>query len=304
MLSGYIAVASGSMIANLEHPPLLKALAGLSLLTLPLQPPPAHVPIGAFFSDFGQAFLFDNASPPDAIAARAPVPVPRPVRRAPPPGVLRGAEEVRDRPGALRRSRSSRSTRTWSRTRAWCTRISARRSASWRPCCVGRVAAASDRALARPTAARVVLAGVCLGACARVQVLDRLPGAHSPPPDAPGRAPRGAAGRGAVARAAAARSAAGAVAAVVLFGVYAFATRSIDRRRREVGRLGDDRDEGLRRAWAARSRARRLLAGTGGLRRRARVRGTAERGRRRRQLPVRPALDGGLPVLLLRRLRA
>ncbi|HEX4440212.1 MAG TPA: glycosyltransferase family 39 protein [Thermoanaerobaculia bacterium] len=74
MLSGYTAVASGSMIANLEHPPLLKSLAGLSLLTLPLKPPPSHVPIGAFFSQFGQSFIFDNASPPDAITARARLP--------------------------------------------------------------------------------------------------------------------------------------------------------------------------------------------------------------------------------------
>jgi len=71
MLSGYTAVASGSMIANLEHPPLLKSLAGLALLTLPLKAPPAHVPIGAFFSEFGQSFIFDNTSPPDAIVARA-----------------------------------------------------------------------------------------------------------------------------------------------------------------------------------------------------------------------------------------
>lgn len=74
ILSGYTAVASGSMIANLEHPPLVKALAGLALLTLPLNAPPARVPLGAFFMEFGQSFLFGNSVSPDAIAARARLP--------------------------------------------------------------------------------------------------------------------------------------------------------------------------------------------------------------------------------------
>ena len=41
ILSGYFAVASRSAIVNIEHPPLMKILAGLGLATLPLPPPPA-----------------------------------------------------------------------------------------------------------------------------------------------------------------------------------------------------------------------------------------------------------------------
>jgi hypothetical protein len=74
ILSGYFAVVSRSAIVNLEHPPLLKALAGLALATLPLRPPPARVPMGNLFLDYGPDFFYANRVPPDRIiaAARAP----------------------------------------------------------------------------------------------------------------------------------------------------------------------------------------------------------------------------------------
>lgn len=74
ILSGYFAVVSRSAIVNIEHPPLLKALAGLALAALPLLPPPAHVPMGNLFLDYGPDFFYANRVPPDRIiaAARAP----------------------------------------------------------------------------------------------------------------------------------------------------------------------------------------------------------------------------------------
>lgn len=74
ILSGWLMAAGGNAIVNIEHPPLLKWLAGASVARLPLPPPPERVPMGASFTDFGHAFLFRNAVPADAIvsAARAP----------------------------------------------------------------------------------------------------------------------------------------------------------------------------------------------------------------------------------------
>ena len=74
ILSGYFAVASRSAIVNIEHPPLMKALSGLALATLPLRPPPGRVPMGNLFLDYGPEFFYANRVPPDAIiaAARAP----------------------------------------------------------------------------------------------------------------------------------------------------------------------------------------------------------------------------------------
>jgi len=74
ILSGYFAVVSRSAIVNIEHPPLLKALAGLALAALPLLPPPAHVPMGNLFLEYGPDFFYANRVPPDRIiaAARAP----------------------------------------------------------------------------------------------------------------------------------------------------------------------------------------------------------------------------------------
>ena len=74
ILSGYFAVASRSAIVNIEHPPLLKALSGLALTTLPLRPPPARVPMGNLFVDYGPDFFYANTVPPDAIIARARAP--------------------------------------------------------------------------------------------------------------------------------------------------------------------------------------------------------------------------------------
>jgi hypothetical protein len=74
ILSGYFAVASRSAIVNIEHPPLLKALSGLALATLPLRPPPPRVPMGNLFVDYGPDFFYANTVPADTIiaAARAP----------------------------------------------------------------------------------------------------------------------------------------------------------------------------------------------------------------------------------------
>jgi 4-amino-4-deoxy-L-arabinose transferase-like glycosyltransferase len=73
ILSGYFSVASKSAIVNIEHPPLMKILAGIALQFLPLEPAPAHVPMDSFLK-FGPAFFFANRVPTDAIlaAARAP----------------------------------------------------------------------------------------------------------------------------------------------------------------------------------------------------------------------------------------
>jgi len=237
MLSGYTAVASGSMIANLEHPPLLKALAGLSLLTLPLKPPPAHVPIGAFFSDFGQAFIFDNLSPPDAIAARARFPfllvfaallllVFFEARRrygtvpalfaesllAFDPNLVAHAGVVHTDLGA--------SLGFLATVLAWDAVL--RRGAA--PESSRGAAPGSSR---RPDARRVVIAGLCLGASLAskfstvylvpVLLLQTLLAARRA--ERPGEA---------LSRGLLRLIAAGAVAAVVLFSVYAFATRSID----------------------------------------------------------------------------
>ncbi|HSS45407.1 MAG TPA: glycosyltransferase family 39 protein [Thermoanaerobaculia bacterium] len=74
ILAGYFQVFGQNAIVNIEHPPLMKALAGLALTTLSLPPPPAHVPLGNRFTDYGHAFLFGGPVSPDAIvaAARAP----------------------------------------------------------------------------------------------------------------------------------------------------------------------------------------------------------------------------------------
>src|SRR5262249_4288281 len=74
ILSGYFAVASRSAIVNIEHPPLIKILSGLSVTRLPLKPPPPKVPMGNVFVVSSPSFFFNNSVPPDAIiaAARAP----------------------------------------------------------------------------------------------------------------------------------------------------------------------------------------------------------------------------------------
>jgi hypothetical protein len=74
ILSGWFEVVGRNAIVNIEHPPVAKMLAGLALSTLPLPPPPAAVPMGTRFIDFGHAFLFENRVSPDAIAAAARAP--------------------------------------------------------------------------------------------------------------------------------------------------------------------------------------------------------------------------------------
>lgn len=74
ILSGYLAVSVSNAIVNIEHPPLMKALAGLAVQTLPLPPPATEIPLGEGFTGYGHAFLFENRVPVDRIvaAARAP----------------------------------------------------------------------------------------------------------------------------------------------------------------------------------------------------------------------------------------
>ena len=74
ILSGYFEVSARNAIVNIEHPPLMKILAGLGLLALPLPPPPARVPMGNRFTDFGHDLLFRGPVSPDAIAAAARAP--------------------------------------------------------------------------------------------------------------------------------------------------------------------------------------------------------------------------------------
>lgn len=71
ILAGYFEVFGRTAIVNIEHPPLMKLLAGLGLKPLPLPPPPDRVPMGNRFTDFGHAFLFENRVSPDAIAGAA-----------------------------------------------------------------------------------------------------------------------------------------------------------------------------------------------------------------------------------------
>ncbi len=74
ILSGYFDVFARNAIVNIEHPPLMKILAGLALKTLPLPAAPARVPMGLALTDWGHGFFFGGPVPADAIlaAARAP----------------------------------------------------------------------------------------------------------------------------------------------------------------------------------------------------------------------------------------
>ncbi len=74
ILSGYLEVAGRTAIVNIEHPPLMKALAGLGLSVLRLPPPPEHVPLGQRFTPYGHAFLFESSIGPGRIAAAARAP--------------------------------------------------------------------------------------------------------------------------------------------------------------------------------------------------------------------------------------
>jgi len=74
ILAGYLEVFGRTAIVNIEHPPLMKALAGIGLARLRLPPPPAEIPMGERFTPFGHAFLFENRVTPDAIAAAARAP--------------------------------------------------------------------------------------------------------------------------------------------------------------------------------------------------------------------------------------
>ncbi len=74
ILAGYFQVFAHTAIVNIEHPPLMKILAGLALMTLPLPPPPQRVPMGTRFTDYGHALLFQGPVSPDAIARAARIP--------------------------------------------------------------------------------------------------------------------------------------------------------------------------------------------------------------------------------------
>src|SRR6266540_523929 len=74
ILSGYFDVFARNAIVNIEHPPLMKMLAGLALKTLPLPQAPARVPMGISFTNWGREFFFHGPVPPDAIIATARAP--------------------------------------------------------------------------------------------------------------------------------------------------------------------------------------------------------------------------------------
>jgi 4-amino-4-deoxy-L-arabinose transferase-like glycosyltransferase len=74
LLSGLLMAVRQNAIVNIEHPPLMKLLAGFSAARLPLSPLPQAVPMGTDFWSWGHAYLFGNKVPVDRIvaAARAP----------------------------------------------------------------------------------------------------------------------------------------------------------------------------------------------------------------------------------------
>jgi hypothetical protein len=71
ILAGYLQVYARNAIVNIEHPPLMKELAGLALLTLPLPEPPDKIPMGNQFTDYGHGLLFAGPVSPDKIGATA-----------------------------------------------------------------------------------------------------------------------------------------------------------------------------------------------------------------------------------------
>lgn len=74
ILSGWLEVSGRNAIVNIEHPPVAKMLAGFALHSLSMPPAPANIPMGARFTEYGHAFLFENSVSPDAIAAAARAP--------------------------------------------------------------------------------------------------------------------------------------------------------------------------------------------------------------------------------------
>ncbi len=74
ILAGYLQVASRTAIVNIEHPPLMKELAGLAVWALPVGPPPEKIPMGTTFTGWGHRFLFDGPVSPDTISAAARAP--------------------------------------------------------------------------------------------------------------------------------------------------------------------------------------------------------------------------------------
>lgn len=74
ILAGHLQVSASNAIVNIEHPPLMKILAGAGLAALPLPPAPEKVPLGSAFTEYGHAFLFENRVSPDTIAAAARAP--------------------------------------------------------------------------------------------------------------------------------------------------------------------------------------------------------------------------------------
>jgi len=77
ILSGLLMAGRHNAIVNIEHPPLLKLLAGFAAGRLSLSPLPETVPMGTAFWSWGHAYLFANRVPVDRIvaAARAPFPI-------------------------------------------------------------------------------------------------------------------------------------------------------------------------------------------------------------------------------------
>ncbi len=74
ILAGYFQVSRLAAVYNIEHPPLAKELAGLALLSLPLDPPAEPGKPWNRFPPITRRFLFENGVPADRLiaAARAP----------------------------------------------------------------------------------------------------------------------------------------------------------------------------------------------------------------------------------------
>src|SRR5512140_634130 len=69
LLAGAEYVLDGTFTANLEHPPLMKDLAGLSLASSAALPPSRFVPRDASPTGRFLPFLYSNRLPPDRMVA-------------------------------------------------------------------------------------------------------------------------------------------------------------------------------------------------------------------------------------------
>jgi hypothetical protein len=221
ILSGYLEVFGRTAIVNIEHPPLMKVLAGLGLATLKLPPPPEKIPLGERFTPYGHAFLFENLVSADAIAAAARAPFLLLFAALLSLVFFSARGRYGDGPALFALSLCALDANLIAHAGVVHTDLGA---------ALGFLAAilAWDRAWRAPSFGRVVAAGVVLGLALATKfsaiyllpilLLQALLGARRA--DRPGRA---------AARALGAWAAAAALAAVVVFSMYALVTSRMDR---------------------------------------------------------------------------